>query len=52
MWYQILSFKRGAAVADCKRPERIVIGIDTDDSGALELISELYEPLIEIMIVC
>lgn len=44
MWYQILSFKRGAAVADCKRPERIVIGIDTDDSGALELISELYEP--------
>ncbi|ABG13498.1 UDP-glucose/GDP-mannose dehydrogenase family protein [Yersinia pestis] len=36
--------KEGAAVADCKRPERIVIGIDTDDSGALELISELYEP--------
>ncbi|CFQ58718.1 UDP-glucose dehydrogenase family protein [Yersinia similis] len=36
--------KEGAAVADCKRPERIVIGIDSDDSGALELISELYEP--------
>ncbi|CNB29566.1 UDP-glucose/GDP-mannose dehydrogenase family protein [Yersinia similis] len=36
--------KEGAAVADCKRPERIVIGINSDDSGALELISELYEP--------
>lgn len=36
--------KEGAAVADCKRPERIVIGIDTDDSSVLELISELYEP--------
>lgn len=36
--------KEGAAVADCKRPERIVIGINSDDSSALELISELYEP--------
>ncbi|CNK71481.1 UDP-glucose dehydrogenase [Yersinia aldovae ATCC 35236] len=36
--------KEGAAVADCKRPERIVIGIDTDDSGVIDLISELYEP--------
>ncbi|CNG37232.1 UDP-glucose dehydrogenase family protein [Yersinia kristensenii] len=36
--------KEGAAVADCKRPERIVIGIDTDDNGVIDLISELYEP--------
>lgn len=36
--------KEGAAVADCKRPERIVIGIDTNDNGVIDLISELYEP--------
>ncbi|CNK75942.1 UDP-glucose dehydrogenase family protein [Yersinia proxima] len=36
--------KEGAAVADCKRPERIVIGIDTDDNSVIDLISELYEP--------
>ncbi|CRY53754.1 MULTISPECIES: UDP-glucose dehydrogenase family protein [Yersinia] len=36
--------KEGAAVADCKRPERIVIGIDTHDNGVIDLISELYEP--------
>ncbi len=36
--------KEGAAVADCKRPERIVIGIDADDNGVIDLISELYEP--------
>ncbi|QHB32722.1 UDP-glucose/GDP-mannose dehydrogenase family protein [Yersinia canariae] len=36
--------KEGAAVADCKRPERIVIGIDNDDNGVIDLISELYEP--------
>ncbi|MGM7761922.1 UDP-glucose dehydrogenase family protein [Yersinia enterocolitica] len=36
--------KEGAAVADCKRPERIVIGIDTNDNSVIDLISELYEP--------
>ncbi|MGL4487620.1 MAG: UDP-glucose dehydrogenase family protein [Yersinia sp. (in: enterobacteria)] len=36
--------KEGAAVADCKRPERIVIGTDTDDITVINLISELYEP--------
>ncbi|MFI0487907.1 MAG: UDP-glucose dehydrogenase family protein [Yersinia sp. (in: enterobacteria)] len=36
--------KEGAAVADCKRPERIVIGTDTDDITVIDLISELYEP--------
>ncbi|CAM4214986.1 putative nucleotide sugar dehydrogenase [Yersinia intermedia] len=36
--------KEGAAVADCKRPERIVIGIDSNDNGVIDLISELYEP--------
>ncbi|CNJ06133.1 putative nucleotide sugar dehydrogenase [Yersinia frederiksenii] len=36
--------KEGAAVADCKRPERIVIGIDTNDNDVIDLISELYEP--------
>jgi UDPglucose 6-dehydrogenase len=36
--------KEGAAVADCKRPERIVIGIDSNDNGLIDLISELYEP--------
>ncbi|MCW6538307.1 UDP-glucose/GDP-mannose dehydrogenase family protein [Yersinia ruckeri] len=34
--------KEGAAVADCKRPERIVIG--TDNPDVIPLISELYEP--------
>ncbi len=36
--------KEGAAVADCKRPERIVIGINTNDNSVIDLISELYEP--------
>ncbi|MFZ4835395.1 UDP-glucose dehydrogenase family protein [Rouxiella sp. Mn2063] len=34
--------KEGAAVADCMRPERIVIG--TDNPDAIEPIRELYEP--------
>ncbi|MDV5138940.1 UDP-glucose/GDP-mannose dehydrogenase family protein [Chimaeribacter arupi] len=34
--------KEGAAVADCMRPERIVIG--TDNPEAIEPIRELYEP--------
>ncbi|AWK13354.1 UDP-glucose/GDP-mannose dehydrogenase family protein [Candidatus Fukatsuia symbiotica] len=34
--------KEGAAVADCRRPERIVIG--SDNKEVLELIRELYEP--------
>ncbi|ANI29156.1 UDP-glucose 6-dehydrogenase [Yersinia entomophaga] len=34
--------KEGAAVSDCKRPERIVIG--TDNNDVIPLISELYEP--------
>jgi UDPglucose 6-dehydrogenase len=34
--------KEGAAVADCMRPERIVIG--TDNPAAIEPIRELYEP--------
>ncbi|NDL62451.1 UDP-glucose dehydrogenase family protein [Acerihabitans arboris] len=34
--------KEGAAVADCMRPERIVVGTDNDD--VVELLRELYEP--------
>ncbi|AHG21852.1 UDP-glucose 6-dehydrogenase [Chania multitudinisentens RB-25] len=34
--------KEGAAVADCMRPERIVLG--TDNSAAIEPLRELYEP--------
>jgi UDPglucose 6-dehydrogenase len=34
--------KEGAAVADCMRPERIVIG--TDNPNAIDPVSELYEP--------
>lgn len=34
--------KEGAAVADCMRPERIVIG--TDNPDVIEPIRELYEP--------
>jgi len=34
--------KEGSAVADCKRPDRIVIG--TDSTEAEELMRELYEP--------
>jgi UDPglucose 6-dehydrogenase len=34
--------KEGSAVADCKRPDRIVIG--TDSSDAEELMRELYAP--------
>lgn len=34
--------KEGAAVADCMRPERIVIG--TDNPDAIDPIRELYEP--------
>ncbi len=34
--------KEGAAVADCMRPERIVIG--TDNTAVVTLMSELYEP--------
>ena len=34
--------KEGAAVADCMRPDRIVIG--TDDTDAISTLRELYEP--------
>ena len=34
--------KEGAAVSDCMRPERIVIGTDNDD--VVDLLRELYEP--------
>lgn len=34
--------KEGAAVADCMRPERIVIGCDND--RVVDIIRELYEP--------
>ncbi|MEY8213522.1 MAG: UDP-glucose/GDP-mannose dehydrogenase family protein [Colwellia sp.] len=34
--------KEGSAVADCKRPDRIIIG--TDSSSAEELLRELYAP--------
>ncbi|MDU6923904.1 UDP-glucose dehydrogenase family protein [Franconibacter helveticus 513] len=34
--------KEGAAVSDCMRPERIVVG--TDNDGVVELLRELYEP--------
>ncbi|OBU04862.1 UDP-glucose dehydrogenase family protein [Morganella psychrotolerans] len=34
--------KEGAAVADCMRPERIVIGCDNE--GVVDIIRELYEP--------
>lgn len=34
--------KEGAAVTDCKRPDRIIIG--TDSPGAEELMRELYAP--------
>jgi UDPglucose 6-dehydrogenase len=34
--------KEGSAVADCKRPDRIIIG--TDSSDAEELMRELYAP--------
>lgn len=34
--------KEGAAVSDCKRPDRIVIGTDSDE--AEDVMRELYEP--------
>lgn len=34
--------KEGAAVSDCMRPERIVVGTDNED--VVELLRELYEP--------
>ena len=34
--------KEGAAVADCMRPERIVVG--TDSEAVIDLLRELYEP--------
>ncbi|MGV7093093.1 UDP-glucose dehydrogenase family protein [Siccibacter turicensis] len=34
--------KEGAAVADCMRPERIIVG--TDNDGVVDLLRELYEP--------
>ncbi len=34
--------KEGAAVADCMRPERIVVG--TDNEEVIDLLRELYEP--------
>jgi len=38
--------KEGAAVLDFSRPDRIVIGVDSDDPGqrALEIIKQLYAP--------
>ncbi|MCP1065826.1 UDP-glucose/GDP-mannose dehydrogenase family protein [Serratia symbiotica] len=36
--------KEGAAVADCMRPERIVIGSDNESKEVIEPIRELYEP--------
>jgi len=36
--------KEGAAVTDCMRPERIVIGSDSDSKEVIEPIRELYEP--------
>lgn len=35
--------KEGAAVNDCMRPERIVVGTDNNDA-VVELLRELYEP--------
>ncbi|MDR0218604.1 MAG: UDP-glucose/GDP-mannose dehydrogenase family protein [Enterobacteriaceae bacterium] len=44
--YDIVSnpefLKEGAAVADCMRPERIIIGCDND--SAIDLMGELYAP--------
>ncbi|MBY6019388.1 UDP-glucose/GDP-mannose dehydrogenase family protein [Halomonas denitrificans] len=44
--FQVVSnpefLKEGAAVADCMRPDRIVIG--SDDEVAIEVMRELYEP--------
>ncbi|KLU14689.1 MULTISPECIES: UDP-glucose dehydrogenase family protein [Xenorhabdus] len=34
--------KEGAAIADCMRPERIIIGCDNDD--VVDVMRELYEP--------
>ena len=34
--------KEGAAVSDCKRPDRIIIG--TDNADAVAIMRELYEP--------
>lgn len=34
--------KEGAAVSDCMRPERIIVG--TDNNDVVELLRELYEP--------
>lgn len=34
--------KEGVAIADCMRPERIVVG--TDNEGVVKLLRELYEP--------
>ncbi|WP_340617872.1 UDP-glucose dehydrogenase family protein [Xenorhabdus entomophaga] len=34
--------KEGAAIADCMRPERIIIGCDNED--VVEVMRELYEP--------
>ncbi len=44
--FQVVSnpefLKEGAAVSDCMRPDRIVIG--TDDEDAIDVMRELYEP--------
>ncbi|HMW73893.1 MAG TPA: nucleotide sugar dehydrogenase, partial [Cellvibrionaceae bacterium] len=36
--------KEGCAVADCMRPERIIIGTDNPQGLACELLQELYAP--------
>ncbi len=43
MWLRIPSFwAEGAAVADCSKPDRIVIGCDDTDTE--ELLREIYAP--------
>lgn len=37
--------KEGAAVTDFMRPDRIVVGVDPDDSFARDLMTRLYHPL-------
>jgi len=36
--------KEGAAIEDCMRPDRIVLGIDHDASAALDTMKQLYAP--------
>ena len=36
--------KEGAAIDDCMRPDRIVLGVDSDATQALETMKKLYSP--------